>query len=334
MDNKLISDKEKYVEYCSKNTDIPIFYKNWWLDAVCGDNNWSAIISENNNDIQAVHPIYLGKSKVFRKNIYQPPLTPYSGTWINYPQNQIKSTTRLAYEKRVVNDVISKIKKRNMHYFNQNFHYNFSNWLPYYWNGFDQTTHYTYIIKDLSNLELVYDNFDNKLRTDIRKAEKNVLVKRNLDINIVYDLVSKTFDRQNQTPRFNRDFLKRLDDVCIKNNCREIFYAIDDNENIHGCLYLIWDCNSAYYLFSGSDPKYRNSQALSLLVWEAIKFSANVTGKFDFEGSMIEGVEGFFRSFGATQQSCFKIKYERNKFLGLFLKSFINSTIIKIVKGQ
>ncbi len=36
-------------------------------------------------------------------------------------------------------------------------------------------------------------------------------------------------------------------------------------------------------------------------MWEAIRFAASVTRSFDFEGSMIEPVEKFFRAFGATQ---------------------------------
>jgi hypothetical protein len=38
-------------------------------------------------------------------------------------------------------------------------------------------------------------------------------------------------------------------------------------------------------------------------MWEAIKFASTVTESFDFEGSMIEPVERFFRAFGARQTS-------------------------------
>ena len=41
---------------------------------------------------------------------------------------------------------------------------------------------------------------------------------------------------------------------------------------------------------------------MSLCMWEAIKFASTVTKKFDFEGSMIESVERFFRAFGAVQK--------------------------------
>ena len=57
----------------------------------------------------------------------------------------------------------------------------------------------------------------------------------------------------------------------------------------------------------GSDPNLRNSGAMSLCMWEAIKFASTKTKKFDFEGSMIESVERYFRAFGAEQKPYFHI---------------------------
>ena len=74
--------------------------------------------------------------------------------------------------------------------------------------------------------------------------------------------------------------------MCRK-ECRKIFIAVDKNGIAHAGAYIVWDENSAYYLLAGSDPKFRNSGAMSFCLWEAIKFSSNVTKEFNFEGSMI-----------------------------------------------
>jgi hypothetical protein len=63
----------------------------------------------------------------------------------------------------------------------------------------------------------------------------------------------------------------------------------------------VWDEQSAYGLFSGIDPALRNSGGASLCMWSLIKHASTVTKKFDFSGSMMEPVERFLRSFGATQ---------------------------------
>ena len=71
---------------------------------------------------------------------------------------------------------------------------------------------------------------------------------------------------------------------------------------------MIWDAETAYDLISTIDPEYRNSGAASLAVYEIIKYvkTQGITG-FDFEGSMIEGVENSFRKFGTVQTPYFFI---------------------------
>ena len=45
---------------------------------------------------------------------------------------------------------------------------------------------------------------------------------------------------------------------------------------------------------------FRSSGAQSLILWEGIQFAAAHSKVFDFEGSMVEGIENFFRQFGGV----------------------------------
>ena len=65
----------------------------------------------------------------------------------------------------------------------------------------------------------------------------------------------------------------------------------------------------------GGDPDLRNSGAASLCVWEAIKFASTVTKSFDFEGSMHEPIERFFRAFGAEQRPYFEVSHTPSKLI-------------------
>lgn len=123
-----------------------------------------------------------------------------------------------------------------------------------------------------------------------------------------------TFERQGRSIPYNKDVVKRIDDACSLGNARKIIGVQDLNGILHAAIYIIWDRNSAYYLMGGSDPKLRNSGAFSLCMWEAIKFAATVSSRFDFEGSMLEPIERFFRHFGARQVPYFNVTY-RSKFL-------------------
>ena len=57
--------------------------------------------------------------------------------------------------------------------------------------------------------------------------------------------------------------------------------------------------------------------AMSLAIWEAIKFTKEVLGlsEFDFCGSMLPGVEHFFRKFGGKLTPFFEISWASKKSL-------------------
>ena len=206
-----------------------------------------------------------------------------------------------------MNQLIKQLPE--FHYFSQNWHYSQINWLPFFWQGFQQTTKYTYVIEDLSDLDKVWNGFRENIRGDIRKASGrfNLVIDDQSSIDDFFKLNKKVFVRQGQNQPFMRDFILNLDNACKKNHSSKIFIAVDKEGRHHAGVFLIWDKNSAYYLMGGGDPNLRNSGATSFCMWEAIKFSSTVTKKFDFEGSMIEPVERFFRAFGAKQKTYFTI---------------------------
>lgn len=301
-----MTNKEKYRELCKIEQSIPIFSKDWWMDAVCGEEYWDVLLVEKGGQIVASLPYYM-KSKLGLKYISQPVLTQTNGAWIKYPVNQ-KYCTKLAYEKELLSDIVNQIDSLSIGYYNQNFYYLITNWLPFYWKGYKQSTKYTYVIEDLTNLDTVYDMFDYKTRNAINKAIGQLEIKEDCDIETFYNINKMSFSRQDIKIPYTLDFLKKIDATCLEHNCRKIFYAQDKSFNIHAAVYIIWDDNSAYYLMGGADPYLRKSDAMSLLLWEAIRFSATVTKTFDFEGSMIESVERFNRGFGAVQKPYFSIK--------------------------
>ena len=108
-----------------------------------------------------------------------------------------------------------------------------------------------------------------------------------------------TFSRKKVRYPFEKNWLKNVCDTCISRNQGKMFHAVDQYGNVSSSIFIIWDDRSAYYLMGGSRNDHSKPRGgNSLLLWEAIKFSASVTKKFNFEGSMIENVEKFFRGFG------------------------------------
>jgi len=299
-----MTQKQKYRIHCEKEPSIPIFCKAWWLDATAGD-SWDVVIVESDNEIVASLPFVKKKNKFGFTILTQPALTQYLGPWLKFSSD--KYASRLGQEKDLLQELYHKLPKHD--YYCQKWHLERTNWLPLYWMGYRQTTRYTYRINDLSDLDLIWAGLQKNSRKSIRRCEEDlkIVVRTDLSIDDFLKLNRQVFYRQGMKVPYKDDLVYRIDEAASKNNAKQIFIAEDPEGRRHGAMFLIWDSDSAYALMGGSDPELRESGAISLVRWEAIKFASAVTKRFDFEGSMIEGVERSYRSFGAIQTPYFSI---------------------------
>lgn len=297
----------------------PVFHEPWWLEAVCSDLSYGYAKVFKGDQLVASMPWTLTTNRLGFTVLSQPPLTQYLGPWFSPNPKGLKYAKKLSREKELMTSLINQLPKYDA--FSQSFAPEVGNWLPFYWRGFDQTTRYTYRLNNLCNLELVWSGFQEKVRTDIRKAAKlGVSVERSSDIEAFLDVNEMTFRRQGIKPSYSRSFVKRLFLACQANDAGTIFLARGRDGRVHAGSLLVWNEHCAYYLMGGGDPELRNSGATSLAIWHSIQFAATVSRIFDFEGSMIEPVERFFRGFGAVQSHYFSVTHIRSKRLSTVME--------------
>jgi lipid II:glycine glycyltransferase (peptidoglycan interpeptide bridge formation enzyme) len=130
-------------------------------------------------------------------------------------------------------------------------------------------------------------------------------------------LKEKDFRKKGNEINYSNTYFNEIyEKLKTKDSCKA-WIAKDEKGNPIASLLLVWDDESAYYLAGAVDPDNKNTGAMSLLMWTAILFSSSVTNAFNFEGSMIEPVERFFRSFGAKQTPYFEIRKTDSKLLKL-----------------
>jgi hypothetical protein len=285
-----------YEELVTQSPQGSIFAHRWWLEAVAP--GMYEILKINDGDgIQAAWPIVYSKSDG-AKHVCMPALTQKLG--ILFAPSDIKPAEMQSKNQELTAELIEQLGDTAG--FCQNFHENFTDWLPFYWRGYAQTTRYTYALEDISDLTSVWNGMRSNHRRDIRKATKSgIRIIDTLDMARFLELNRKTFTRQGREPLASDELILRLDRACSANAGRKIFAGVDSQGRIHAAVYIAWSNDTAYYLMGGSEPNLRKSGAQLLALWEAVIFASSVVKRFDFEGSMLHQVEHGFRGFGASQ---------------------------------
>lgn len=306
-----MTNKEKYRNFCKKEKNIPIFSKDWWLDCVCGIDNWDVVLVEKGGEIFASMPYYK-KQKIFFDIITMPQLTQNMGVYIKYPPKQ-KYYKKLSWQKDIMLSLIEQLP--NFDLFIQNFSRNIDNWLPFCWKKYSQTTRYTYVIENTT-----IENLEKNLETDIRRrrrraSENGIVVVESNEVDKFYELNKMTFTRQGLEIPYSFELVKKLHDVCLKNSSVKMYFAKDKEENIISANFLVYDHNTVYYLMGGIDPNKKDLGGMDVVQFESIKFALNSGRCFDFEGSMIENIEKYFRGFGAIQKPYFTISKTNSRIL-------------------
>ncbi len=301
------SNKLLYKQLCAENPGIPLFSQYWWMEAVCIDRRWDVLFARDTGGKIIASMPFLTDKKLGLRYIVQPLLSQTNGIWIKYPGGQTENE-RLSYEKKICDDIISQLDKLRLDFFLQHFHFSFTNWLPFYWHGFAQTTRYTYRIPDISNLDKVFSGFSDSKKRHIRNAEKNLKVFFDLSPEKFYEYKTLSLSSKGEKNECPEDLFLSCYNSALSEGKGIIVAIKDQSGDCHAGAFVVWDENSAYYLIPFTNPLFRSSGASSLLVWEILKFLSGKTKSFDFEGSMIESVENAYRRFGSVQTPYFQIK--------------------------
>jgi Acetyltransferase (GNAT) domain len=281
---------------CSKELlTNSIFQSPWWLDAVA-PGEWAAVEVKSGGVVMGRMP-YVLRRKSGLTLIAGAPLTQTLGPWIR--TQQAKYERRFAHESEVCSALIQQLPGSQQCLIPC--HPSITNLLPFYWAGFDIGVRYTYRLEDLSDSTKIWDGVSTLRRRDIRKAEEHLIVRDDLGLDAFCEVNALSFKRQGLPPPYARETVERLDEALSGRNRRRILFAVDARERVHAVAYFVWDADTTYYLMGGADPDLRSSGASTLLLWNGIKYAADTSRRFDFEGSMIRPIENFVRSFGAVQ---------------------------------
>ena len=299
--------RTEWDRFVQKSPQGILYCHTWWLDAVA-PGRYELLAVRQDNEIRAGWPVVWAKAGR-RSRCQMPNLTQKLGVLFAPPKG--KYAERLSTEHRLIERLLTQLPAGA--YIDQRFHENFTNWLAFHWHGFRQTSKYTYVLEDLTDLDALWAQMRHSTRKTIRRAQREqIRCRETEDLELFYEHNRKSFARQGLKTPYGLDYVRRIDEACVQHAGRRISIAETPGGRVHACDYLVYDSRCAISLMGGTDVELRRSGAKYLLEWEAIRFASTVSQRYDFEGSMMRPIEPVPRGFGGRQVPYFRI-YGRHK---------------------
>ncbi len=295
-------NKALYRQFCENNDGLHIFMQPWFLDIARAD-AWDVCLAFNESGSIVGILTYSFKENTFIKAITMAYMCGYSGLWMDYDANW-KAYQRLSFEKNTLKKLIGQLPQ--VSYFFQCYPIEFQNWLPFQWQGYQQSPNMAYVLDGLKDSEAIWANFKPSVRNKIRKAERLIRIEISTDFDVFYSVYKQIYARLEQKNRSNEAILRRFHKEIQEKKCGKLFVASDLEGNTHAVLYVVWDKKSAYYWAAGTHTEHRKSGAMSLLMWEMFKDIAQYVDNFQALGSQDEHLESFMSGLGMEQKIYYK----------------------------
>ncbi|KXB02074.1 hypothetical protein AKJ44_01465 [candidate division MSBL1 archaeon SCGC-AAA261F17] len=317
---------ERWNEFVDKSPQGTIFHKTYWLETL--GNNFEVYKCLKGQETVGGVPVNYTQLKSL-KIAHPPKFTPYGGPI--FRKEMGKYVSKISTRKKANKALIKKLKENFSVVYNWNTSPNTEDLQPFIWEGFSTELKYTYVLP-LNDLDIIWENMDRGRRKDIRKGLENeeLYVEIGNDFEELYTLVEKAYSRKEKNP-IDRGIARNIDEIVReRNRCKTFIVKNKESLPLAG-IYIIWDEKRAYQLLSGFDPENSPREANPLAIWKAIEFTNNEISptEYDFEGSMIPGIEQYFRSFGGKLIPIFQLNWAVSSIL---LKLLGNDFLRKIIK--
>jgi hypothetical protein len=298
------SEHEQWNRFVDASPQGDVFCYWWWLAAVTKGDFKILLVEENARLVAGIILPFHGSGR-----INQPCLTRTYGVLYIKPEAE-SPRRRLGDERRWLNALLEHVDINAVVQLIT--HHNFTDWLPFHWRGYRQTTRYTYLLNYRANgLEDMWAAISARQKRSVRKALKNHLVVVEGDtIDETFRFSCLSFERQNKVFPYSLDELRRLDRAVTKHGRRVILKVVDADQRVHAVNYVVYNQRSAYHLLSGGDPHLREQGGHAFLLWKSIEYFSDKSATFNFGGSNIQAIEAHYRAFGGSQKQYFQIYNE------------------------
>ncbi len=264
-----------------------IYAYSWYLDIVA--TNWDALILD---DYRAVMPLPW-RQKYFIKYIYKPSWTQQLGVFS-------AATIDEELVQKFIKAIPKKFRKITIQFNSDN---------PISGKGVTKKVNYILPL-DKTYLELFrgYKYVRRRSKRQAMHENGSVYIEASSHVEEIITLFKE--EKQEKVLLDNTSYTK-LEELIyfLKNNNKvEILVAKDKKEKLLGGAFFLIKGNRITYLFSSVSKKGREENIMSFIIDSVVEKYAETNYTLDFEGSMIEGIAFFFRSFGAEDEGYYLLE--------------------------
>lgn len=277
-----------------------LFHESWYLRAL-SDRLSIVVLRDGAGRIEAGMALtptrFLGAAATRR-----PSYTPYNGPLIR-PSAKANASEAMSEEKNRMVRLLGQSPRMGMYDFILS--PDFGDTMPFLWNGFDVTVGYTYQIPP-AGPEPWQSAMSSGHRRDLRKAgavlqDCGALLETSDDLESCRSVLLETARLKGFKEESSWEAMRAWWQEVVAHNAGRVYRIRQPGQEPLCASLLVWDRCCGYYLASGmrGDVRHGPMNLLGrLLIDRMIQDSHRQGLTFDFEGSVLPGVEPYFRGWG------------------------------------
>jgi len=294
-------------QFVASSANGTIFHTAWWQHA-WGMEPTVRVLKNDDGTIQAGICCCIGR-KLTTRAMLKPPMTCFNGP----VYSPIKRQSRHGYDSQVKHTLLAILHGLpRLGIYDFALTYPDLDVMPFLWNGFDSLIDYSYVIP-FEERDTWIQQTSKTRRGILRKAQRDAAQQGyTVDdcpaFSEVLALLEETAEAQHYS--FSH-FVHRVPawwEIVTSHKAGRA-YVLRDSQGRGTCTsVMVYDTRSAFYVAGGMRGDLRRGFVMNVLLTQRMIDDAHKMGlDFDFCGTAMPGVEGFFRSFGGQLRPLFRL---------------------------
>lgn len=148
-----------------------------------------------------------------------------------------------------------------------------------------------------------------------------------------YEYHRSCLSKRGKTISHSCELFKRVHDAAYQHQQGRTMFLKNSKGVVLCALFNIWDSNWGYDLIGSIAPEESGTGGQDFLIYNMIQFLSDKVAGYDFEGSMIEGVEQSRRLFGSVQTPYFSVQkvFTRNPLIKAAIAYKLKKTVPELM---